>query len=859
MKKLLLLLVFVVQVCVAQVANPAPDLNQCGNEVFDLTVQTAVILGAQDPQDFTVSYHLSMADADANENAIAQPSLFNAPQSAVIFARVTENSSGNFAVASFNVSWDAPVQAPDGYNDVTHCNFFILPPPIPGYAYSSSPDQIATFPGNAVTQTQTVYVVPIATDCYVPGSFLVTIVQPTPVLEMMDLTMCDSYTLPALPPGQFYNTMPNAGGTELFPGIVLTATQQIFINNGNSPCYSESDFTITIVQTPTPPNLQDVWVCDAYVLPTLPSNFGYYTGPGGSGNSIPMSSVITESQTIYVFGQSFTTPNCVAESSFTINVGGIITGNSPDFIICETDGDGITTFDLSVKEQEIINASPATSVVFYETLSDAQAGVNSIQNVTNYTNTTNPQTIYASLVIPFQECWMISEFDLVVTQCTGNTVSGIVRFDVQNNGCTVDDEPMPNFQVAMSTGNAIQYAFTDANGQYVFENVQPGVSVVWASGFPQGMTPFPTAMTLNIGQSNETHTVDFCLQGPAEFDGGLYMFANNGARPGFPAYYTLVVQSQGSGVINGQVTMTFDDVRLNYISSSPSASQVGNTLTFSIDDVQPFQNLYIPITFHVETPPTAMAGNIIYFEASLSLAQDDSNLLNNDYGLTQVLVDSYDPNDKTVHETGFYAANTQDYLHYVVRFQNTGTADAINVRIEDQLDQNLDWSTFRPVASSHPNSVTIDGNGKVTFNFPNINLPPEQDDEPASHGYVFYKVKLKSGLTVEDDIFNTAEIYFDFNDAIVTNTVFTDLIDLLGTPNLDKDRLALYPNPASNSFNIVTDVPVGFSITDAQGKTIAKGIVSGHEPIDVSPLQSGLYFVRISADGANFVRKLIIR
>lgn len=858
MKKLLFLLLLIAQFGVSQVANPAPDLNQCGNEVFDLTVQTPIILGNQNPQDFTVSYHLSMADANANTNAIGQPTVFIAPQSTVVFARVTENSSGDFAVTSFNVSWDVPVQAPNGSADVTTCDFYILPPPIPGHGYSSAPDQIISFPNNVVTQTQTVYVIPASTDCYIPGSFQVTIVQATPVSELPDMFVCDSFTLPSLPPGEFYNTMANGAGTELFAGFVLTASQQIFVNNGNSPCYSESDFIVTIAQTPTPPFLQDVWVCDAYVLPALPPDFGYYTGPGGSGNSIPVSTVITESQTIYVFGQTFPMPNCMAESSFTVNIGGMMMENLSDFVNCETDGDGITTFDLTLKEGEAIGSSAATSVVFYETLADAQAGVNPIGNVTEYTNTSNPQTLYASLILPFQECWMVSPFNLVVTSCTGNTVTGIVRFDADNNGCTEDDAPMPNFQIGMTTGNSMQYAFTDANGQYVFENVQPGISIVWPSGTTAGMTPFPTAQTLNVGESDETHTVDFCIQGPAEFDGRIYLYALSVARPGFPAHYSLLIQNQGSAVINGSATLTFDDNRLNYTSSSPAASQTGNTLTFTIDDIQPFQSLSIPITFQVETPPTATAGNLIFFGANLSLMQDDTNLLNNYYGLSQVLVDSYDPNDKAVHELAFDIDNTQDYLHYVVRFQNTGTADAINVRIEDQLDENLNWSTFRPVASSHPNSVSIDGNGKVTFNFPNINLPAEQDDEPASHGYVFYEVKLKPGLTVNDDIYNTAEIYFDFNEAIVTNTVVTDLM-ALGTPHFNNDKFALYPNPASSSFSIVSDVPVEFSITDAQGKTIVKGVASGYEPVDVSQLQSGLYFVRVSADGKQAVRKLIIR
>lgn len=719
MKKLLLILAifFIAQTASAQVsAFQPPNIHQCDSQVFDLTVTIPAIIGAQNPDNLTLTFHHSSFDALEGINPIANPESYVSPEMDDVFARVESNfDSTDFATTGFTISWES-----------------------------------------------------------------------VGVPQLADITTCLSYVLPPISAGNYFTGLFGTG-TQLFPGDVITQTMTIYIyfQPFQFGCFGQTWFTVYITTPPT----------------TL-----------------------------------------------------------TDFVICETNGNGVATFDLTTKIAEATGGNASAVVTFHETLFDAQMGANPIANPATYQNTMSPQTLYIRYLVDGVNCVFVASFNLIVTTCSGNTVSGIVRFDADGNGCTTDDEPMPNFQVTMTTGNSIQYAFTDAQGNYVFNDVEPGVSVIWASGISQGMTPFPTATTLTMGQSGDSQTVNFCVTGPEEFDGAIFLVANTAARPGFAAQYTLVVQNLGSAAIDGQVSLVFDDVRLNYINSVPTATQTDNVLTFGIASLSPFQNLQIPVSFMVEIPPTAMAGHQLQFSAAFSVNQADAVSINNTYDTTQTLVDSYDPNDKTVNEAGFQASNTESYLHYLVRFQNTGTADAINVRIEDQLDENLNWSTFRPIASSHPNSVSMDADGKITFSFPNVNLPAEQDDEPGSHGYVLYKVKLKSGLNVNNDIYNTAYIYFDFNEAIVTNTVMTDLGELLAVSGSDKKVFALYPNPAKENVSVSFDGPsAAVSVTDIQGKKVVETIVAPYQPIDVSSLGSGLYFVRISADGKSEVKKLIVR
>jgi hypothetical protein len=85
----------------------------------------------------------------------------------------------------------------------------------------------------------------------------------------------------------------------------------------------------------------DVTVCGNYVLPNdLSVNNAYYTQPGGplgTGVQLNAGDVISTSQTIYIFAQASTAPNCTAESSFEVLiVPAIVLAPQPDVTACDS-------------------------------------------------------------------------------------------------------------------------------------------------------------------------------------------------------------------------------------------------------------------------------------------------------------------------------------------------------------------------------------------------------------------------------------------------------------------------------------------------------------------------------------------
>ena len=92
----------------SQVANTPVDYGLCdvdndGFSQFDLESKTAEVLGTQDPSQFNVSYHDSLADAEANTNTLISPYTNSTQTVQTIFVRVTDLTTNNYTITSFNI------------------------------------------------------------------------------------------------------------------------------------------------------------------------------------------------------------------------------------------------------------------------------------------------------------------------------------------------------------------------------------------------------------------------------------------------------------------------------------------------------------------------------------------------------------------------------------------------------------------------------------------------------------------------------------------------------------------------------------------------------------------------------------
>jgi hypothetical protein len=139
-------------------------------------------------------------------------------------------------------------------------------------------------------------------------------------------------------------------------------------------------------------------------------------------------------------------------------------------------------------------------------------------------------------------------------------------------------------------------------------------------------------------------------------------------------------------------------------------------------------------------------------------------------------------------------------------------------------------------------NVTFGENNLVNFNFPLIFLPDSTTNEPESPGFVKYAIRTKPNLQLGPVLRNTAYIYFDFNEPIITNTTET-LYDLPSSIELNEEQNVLvYPNPTNATIKLIgySDQTITVSLSDLSGKIVSvKNCVNGE--LDLSELNAGIY------------------
>jgi uncharacterized repeat protein (TIGR01451 family) len=225
-----------------------------------------------------------------------------------------------------------------------------------------------------------------------------------------------------------------------------------------------------------------------------------------------------------------------------------------------------------------------------------------------------------------------------------------------------------------------------------------------------------------------------------------------------------------------------------------------------------------------------------------------------------VVTGSYDPNDKTGYPTGqtdqkYIQPNQQ--LQYVIRFQNTGTDTAFTVVIRDTLDFDLNIFTVTAGVSSHQYVFRMYGPRVLEWTFNNINLPDSTTDQEGSNGFVTFHVEQVPNLAPGTEITNDADIYFDFNDPITTNTtmhrIYEGFVSVLNIEDLTQEgkSISVYPNPTSNNITIKgeTNMSQPFSIFDQMGREVFKGKLTGTETeVNLSSLSKGIYTLKIEGN-----------
>ncbi|UAB74495.1 T9SS type B sorting domain-containing protein [Mesoflavibacter sp. SCSIO 43206] len=478
-----------------QIELTPAELEECDDDTdglaaFDLTQANDELLNLLDsdtsndidPSEVTITYYQSETDAEAPSNAIGTPSNYTnvTPDMETIWVRVEYNATGCYTVTDLDLI-------------VNPLPVLVQPDPLNLCDYNNPGDEQEVF-----------------------------------TLEDANAQILNGQTGITL---TYYDTQAGANTAD--------ATAQIFspYTNGPNPqtvyvraeddvtgCVSTITLDLRVNPLPSPATPSPLVACDDdndgfYTEFDLDSqtttiingepdiSISYYETLTNAQNAtdpipstLPYENIDPDVQTIYVRAENDIT-GCytIVTMDLIVEESPVIPTDLEDYVICDDDDDGFNQFDFNtVMTPQILGTqNPADYVLTYHvTQAQAETGANPIVNTGNYTNQSNPQTIYIRLESNINGCVSLGEFEIrvefppVIVQPTALSICDELdaNYYENNDQYAVFDLTVKNDEITGGVGSwTVTYYETLADAQAdtnaipdptMYQNTDPGAQTV---------------------------------------------------------------------------------------------------------------------------------------------------------------------------------------------------------------------------------------------------------------------------------------------------------------------------------------------------------------------------------------------
>lgn len=444
-----------------------------------------------------------------------------------------------------------------------------------------------------------------------------------------------------------------------------------------------------------------------------------------------------------------------------------------------------------------------------------------------------------------------------------NTITGVVYSDWNNNGCEEGEEV--NFgRVKLEKDSDYIYSYTNFDGEYhfftndgTFNLSFDGINPDWFTVTPEDYSIVFDAVDGSVSEQ------DFCITPNGNHpDLEILITPLGGAIPGFTSVYKIVYRNIGNQLMSGEygINLFFDDNLMDFVSADVTPESTGTgTLSWSYENLKPFESREIIVDMTINTPtdpdfPVEIDDELT-FTVSIFPVSGDENPLDNTFIYNQKVVGSFDPNDITCLEGKEVGTNyIGEDLHYLVRFENTGTDVAHNIVVI--MDINEDYynpDSLDILRSSHDVDVRLHGNTAEMY-FNNIML------ETSGHGNILLALETRDTLEENDFVISKADIYFDYNYPIITNDAQTTFLTSLSViENPENIHLNFFPNPTKDKVTITAKSTIRqIQFFDMTGKLLKISNVNESNSVqDVNFLSNGVYLMKVKTDNGNITARLV--
>ena len=439
-------------------------------------------------------------------------------------------------------------------------------------------------------------------------------------------------------------------------------------------------------------------------------------------------------------------------------------------------------------------------------------------------------------------------FRSVRTLAYPGVISGKVSLD-ESHGCIPDTAQtgLAFWNIIVEGENFFRAGISGPNGEFRY-SVPEGEYTVKAQPPGTGWELCEDELNVIVDANQLTDTIDFLSQAAASCANLSLDLSTPLLRRCFENYYTIRVRNTGPQASTGTELVLYLDPFFEFHSATIPYQQLdATTVSFDMGTLE----LNADVTFR------------IYFklscDAKLGMEHCLSGKISGDNACPaertfvsecQANIGSFDPNDKrSFNQSGRESdqVDKDEFITYHIRFQNTGTDTAFTVRIIDPLSTALDLSSLEMLSSSHPYTYEITDGPALVADFKHILLPDSTTNEPASHGFLKFRVKPLPSFDYGTTIPNKADIFFDFNEPVLTNEVVTAILPAVGIHEQPEQiHFTVYPNPAKNKLELQIDethrnLVDSWVIYDSQGRIAIQALYLHDVSLNITSLTPGAY------------------
>ncbi|WP_367389600.1 T9SS type A sorting domain-containing protein [Lewinella sp. LCG006] len=422
-------------------------------------------------------------------------------------------------------------------------------------------------------------------------------------------------------------------------------------------------------------------------------------------------------------------------------------------------------------------------------------------------------------------------------------------FHNDSEDCEPDqsDNTLAHWRIKVEGDAYSRMKSTDSEGNFNF-SVPLGTYTLSAEPINTNWELCAPSFSIVMNEDNATLVQDFQAKALEECASLEIDFSTPLLRRCFDNYYTVQVRNSGPLTSTATTLALTLDPFFDFISASIPYNQINDTeLIFDLGALEVNEVIMFNLEFNLSCEAELGQEHCLF-----GVLSDDSSCQNSrtDHVECQNNIGAFDPNDKRIfNESGVETerVDLEEYIYYHIRFQNTGTDTAFNVRIIDPISPILDVNTLTMLSASHPYEYEINDGASLVVYFSDILLPDSTTNEPASNGFFRFKIKPLPAYGYGTEIPNQAGIYFDFNEPVITNqALLTIQAPVRVSASKDLVHFEVFPNPTDDVLSIlIAEEPLeritDFEIINATGIVMTTGHWPKNNKLEIAQLPDGLY------------------